>query len=427
MRTLILGALALLLFTGCIVVHEHPRPRPAPPPPPPPPPATTVTVTYGWNHHRYVVWTEYYYCSDDEVYWLENCGYDDDDILVCLYIARHSRRPLRYVFYEYDRCGRNLYTVSMVCGLPVGVYFYSGIPRGYACPPPYGRCYGYYWRNEHYYYSNVEMHALVHLQIGVRYYGYSHVTYFDHHHRGYQRNDPHPFRTIVIQDHRKAGYGGRTCDDKVIVKKDRPWDHSDVKQWERQREAQRQQIKVVHTPQKEREEQEKVKREAERPDRREAAEQARFKVDAMKKIREESDRKNPEPARPAPVAEEKPGGPARTPPGQDEKPKGPPAETKKGPDPEPRGPEKKPQGPPDRKPVDEKRGPPPQENRGGGAEEKKGPPPQEKKGPPPQENRGGGAEEKKGPPQEKKGPPPQENKGGGPKGNDSKANDKKKD
>ncbi len=301
MRKLLLGALAALACSGCIVVHEHPRHRPAPPPPPPPPPpAPAVTVTYGWSHHRHVIWTEYYDCAPQDVYYLENSGYDDDDILVCLYIARHARVHPRYVFYEYDRCGRSLYAVSLYYRLPFGVWFYNGIPHGYACPPPYGRAYAYYWRGEPCYYSNAELHALVHLQIGVRYYGYSHVAYFDHHHRGYQRHDPHPFRTIVAQDHRKAGYGGKTAVGQPVVKKDRPWEHRDVKEWEKTREAERRQVQISHGPQKEREEQERVKREAEANDRRRASEEVRLRVEEMKKARVELDRRTPEPPRPPP-------------------------------------------------------------------------------------------------------------------------------
>jgi hypothetical protein len=417
MRYLLLGALATLAGSGCIVVHDHPRHSP---PPPPPPATTTVTVSYGWHHHRHVLWTEYYYCSSDDVYWLENCGYDDDDILVCLYIARHARVHPRYVFYEYDRCGRSLFAVSMYYRLPFGIWFVNEIPHGYACPGPYGRAYGYYWRGEHHYYSNSELHALVHLQIGVRYYGYNHVTYFDHYHRGYQRNDPHPFRTVVVQDHRKAGYGGKTCDNQAIVKRDRPWDHKDVKEWEKKREVERQQIKVSHTPEKERAEQEKVRREAESADRRQAAEEAKRRSEEMKKARVEVDKKNPDPARGPAVSDDRPkgpdtakpgGGPGRpATPGADDKPRGAPAESRKGPEvppargPEPKGPESK-GPPPSRGP--EPKAPPPPPSRG---PEPKGPEP---KGPPP-----------KGPEPERK-PPPEPPKKEAPKGSDSKGSEGK--
>lgn len=417
MRYLVLGALAALAGSGCIVVHDHPRSRPAPPPPPPPA-ATTVTVTYGWHHHRHVVWTEYYDCSNDDIYYLENCGYDDDDILVCLYIARHARVHPRYVFYEYDRCGRNLFTVAMYYRLPFGIWFCNEIPHGYACPGVYSRCYDYYWRGEHHYYSNAELHALVHLQIGVRYYGYSHAAYFNHYERGYARNDPHPFRTIVVQDYRKAGYGGKTVDNRTIVKRDRPWDHRNVKEWEKKREVERQQVKVNYTPQKQREEQEKVRRESESVERRQAAETARRRVEDMKKARVESDKKMPEPpaarGRPAPETRGAPpaarGTPARGP-----ETKGPPS---RGPQPPPpdvkappaRGPQPKApstQGPPpSRGPAPKPPPAPPSKGPEPKAPPSKGPPPKGPSDPGPRRDnpppKGGGSQEKGGGSEKKK-------------------------
>jgi hypothetical protein len=164
-----------------------------------------VTVSWGWHHHRYAVWREYYACTDDELYYLENCGYDDDDILVGLYIARRARVPLRYVFYEYDRCGRDYYAVSMSFRLPWDIWYCREIPRGYGCPPAYARAYGYYWRGERHYCSNAEIYALVHLQIGVRYYGYTHTAYFADYDACVRRGDRAPFRTIVTGAAARAG------------------------------------------------------------------------------------------------------------------------------------------------------------------------------------------------------------------------------
>ena len=143
MRRYLIAATACVALSGCVV---HVRER-HPAPPPPPPAHTSVTISYGWSHHRYVVWREYYGCTEDEVYWIENSGYDDDDVLVGLYIARRARVPLRYVFTEYDRCGRNYYAVSMSFRLPWDIWFCSDVPRGYgSCPPVYARAYGHYWR-----------------------------------------------------------------------------------------------------------------------------------------------------------------------------------------------------------------------------------------------------------------------------------------
>jgi hypothetical protein len=367
MKKLLLALFGVPLVAGCVVrVHDH---RPAPPPPPA---HTTVRVTYGWHHVRWCVWTEYYGCSDDEVYYLERCGYDDDDVLVMCFIARQARVPLRWVVYEYDRCGRSLYTTAMVFRLDPFVFYCREVPRGHTGPGPYGRAYGYYWRGERHYLANDELHALVHLQIGIRYYGYTPVTYFQEYERCRARNE-HPFRTVVVRDYSRCGSGGRAHDEKVIVKKDRPWDHSDVKEWEKKREMEREKVKVAYTPQKEKEEHEKARQAAEAPERKGHAEKVRVEVSTLKAKRADDDKRHP-------VEERKP---APAPPGKDDAKK--PAA----------GPDKKPDAPPGkpadaRKPEEKKPGAPP----GKPAETKKPEPP--KKPAEPKKEEGKKPEEKKG-------------------------------
>lgn len=290
MKALATCVLAVLGLAGC-VVHVHDR-HPAPPPPPPTPPPAHVVVH--WTHVRYVVWTEYYGCSDDEVAYLETCGYDDDDLLVLCFIARRARVPVRYVVYEYDRCGQSLYTVAMVFRLDPFVFYCDEVPRGYACPPPYGRAYGYYWRREPAFLTNDECRALVQLHIGVRYYGYSSVAYFQEFERCRTRGEP-PFRTIVVRDYAHAGKGGRTCDDRPVVKRDRPWEHRDVREWERRRQEERERMKA-HWARRQQEEEERIRREAEAQERRRAAEEARRRAEELRRTREDEDRRGGGPA-----------------------------------------------------------------------------------------------------------------------------------
>ncbi len=409
MKNLILAAMAAPVLAGCVVhAHRH-EPRTVHAPPPPPRPAASVSVSYGWNHVRYSVWTEYYSCAADEVYYLENSGYDDDDVLVLCHIARRARVPLRWVALEYDRCGRSLYTVSMVYGLPWDAWYCHEVPRGYGCPPSYARAYGHYWRGERTYLSNADCHALIHLQIGVRYYGYGHAAYFDDHSRG------HGFRTMAVRDYQKCGSGMKTYDEKVIVKKERAWEAPDVKEWDKKREVERQQIKVKVTPNVEREEHQKAVKASE--ERKHLHVEAAREVQVLKVKREEDDRKNPpsreekrplaQPeAKPSPAPGRAPGppeakpapGPARTPGPPEAKPSPGPARA-----PEPKRvpaveePRKAPPGP-ERKPAE--KSPPP-------APERKPPPPPPPppKAPPPPPPPPPKQEEKKGPPpsQEKKG------------------------
>lgn len=462
MRNLVVAVLAILGLAGChrhvVVVHE------SAPPPPPPAARTTVHVSYGWTHHRYAVWTEYYYCNDEEVYYLENCGYDDDDILVCLYMARRARVPLRHVFYEYDRCGRSFYTTSMCFRLPWNIWFCHEVPHYYSgCPPLYARCYGYYWGNEPHYYSNDEIHALVHFQVGVRYYGYSHATYFREYDACAQRRDPTPFRTIVVRDHTMAAKGGRNCDEKtVVIRSGRPFE-AKPQEWDKVHQARSQEIKVKVAPQ-ERDEQDKARRAGE--ERREAHEAAKQHVEEAKAQRQVADRKRdedervkgPKPAgpgsaaRPLPVEpakkvdegrpgrsdEARPavGGPDKTPgppPGKGPQPRGEPgpkAEPGPGRGPEPKrnepGPKVNEPGPPGKSEEPPRKGPPPrkQEEPGpgkkgdeGGGQKAPPPPPPRKQDEPGPGKKGDEGGPRKGP------PPPSEKKQDD---SDKKGGDKKK-
>lgn len=369
-------ALALLvpLFAGCLVVHDHGRP-------PSSPPTTQVTVThgYGWNHVRYVVWREYYSCDDEEVYYLENCGYDDDDLLVMCFIARRARVPVRHVVFEYDRCGRSLFNVALLFRLDPFLFYCHEVPRGYACPPGYARAYGYYWAGDRHYLANSECHALLHLQIGIRYYGYSHTVYFQERERCIQRADPHPFRAIAVRDYSKAGAGAKTCDDRVVVKKDRPWEARDVKEWDRRREQERERVKVA-VKAKEPEENEKARRAAESDERKRAHEETRTQVQVLKEKRAQDDRVHAEKERTQPGAKPSPATPR-----PDERK---PVERR----PDPSAPTPKPD---ERKPVERKPDPPSPPKR----EPAPPPPPPKKSEDPPKKGgeepkKGGGSEEK---------------------------------
>ncbi len=337
-----IAALALLipLFAGCLVVHDHDRPH-SPPPPAPPPTTVTVTHSYGWHHVRYVVWREYYSCDDEEVYYLENCGYDDDDLLVMCFIARRARVPVRHVIFEYDRCGRSLFNLALVFRLDPFLFYSHEVPRGYACPPAYARAYGYYWAGDRHYLANSECHALLHLQIGIRYYGYNHAVYFQERERYVQRAEPHPFRAIALRDYSKAGTGAKTCDDRVVVKKDRPWEARDVKEWDRRREQERERVKVV-VKAKEPEENEKARRAAESDDRKRAHEETRTQVQVLKEKRAQDDRVHAEKEKAQPAA--KP--PSANPKPVERKPDPPPPPKREPAPPPPPPPQRKPDPPP---------------------------------------------------------------------------------
>jgi hypothetical protein len=379
---------SLVLAAGCrhhrtIVVEE--RHDAAPPPASSTPVVvTTGAGTIGWTHVRHVVYTEYYGCSAEEVYYLERTGYDDDDLLVLSFIARRAAVPLRYACFEYDRCGRSLFSVAIVFGVDPFDFYCHEVPVGYACPGPYGRAYGYYWRRERVFLSNAECHALVHLQIGVRYYGHPHAVYFQRYDECRRRAEPHPFRAVAVRDYAHCGRGNVTVNNTVIVKQPRPWEAPRVSEWEERRRREQESVRVRVTVEREREEEARVRRDLDDANHRQRVEESRARLASLRQQREVSDRTHPprpeeEPRRPskfpdpAPAPERRPEkkpepAPGRKPdPAPERKPEAPPPPPERKPEkrPEPapeRKPERKPEPappPPERKPERKPEAPPP--------------------------------------------------------------------
>lgn len=276
-------ALALPFLAGCVlVVDKHPGG-------PPPPPRYTASLSYraNWTDCRYVLWREYYDCDDYDVYYCNSLyGYDDDDLLVLLWISRYRRVPIRSVVYEYDHCGRNLWSVSVKFGLRGDEYFHPQVQPGYA-PPPYGNAYGYYWKRESgYRLSNEEMRALVHLRIGVDYYGYKPHDYFKEHEKARQQGKPHAFKDVAVAEPQKAGSGGKNVHQVNVQKTERPWEAKDLHSWQKKRDE-------ANDKGKAREEAEGHARhpEAERAKKQFEEEDRRRKEEAARRAREEADRR----------------------------------------------------------------------------------------------------------------------------------------
>ncbi len=226
MRSIALTAVAAAFLGGCIVVDEREAP------PPPPRHSTTVVYTSTWHDTRYVLWREYYDCDDDEIAYCDSLGYDDDDLLVLLYISRHRRVPIRTVAFEYNRCGHDLFSVGVVFQFPIEAFLVDVVQSDY-CPPPYGRAYGHYWKHERgYRLDNNEVRALIHLHIGVEYYGYKPHEYI----REHEKNG---FRTVAVREYPRGGSGGKNIHAAPVKKADRPWEAPDRKDWEQRRRQER--------------------------------------------------------------------------------------------------------------------------------------------------------------------------------------------
>lgn len=302
MRRATLAVLAAGLLSGCLVVVDDRRPRPSPPPPPPPP-ARSLTVAYTctWYDARYVIWREYFDCDDYEVYYCESLwGYDEDDLLVLLFISRVRRVPIRLVVYEYDRHHRDLFAVALFYRMTGDEFFVAGVAPG-SCPSPYGRAYGYFWRRERgYRLTNEEVRALVHLRIGVEFYGYAPHEYFREHER--LRGGGHVFREVAVRDYRKAGAGGKNVHQAPLKKVERPWEVSSRQEWERRRDEARERARAREAqepprhPEAERarrqfEEAERVRRQEEERRKREAEEARRQEEERRKREAEEAARR----------------------------------------------------------------------------------------------------------------------------------------
>lgn len=276
--------LAIPLLAGCVVVHEvHEEPYVEPAPSPGY--ATAVSTHYYpvWTDVRYCIWREYYYCTPAEVYYLESCGYDDRDLLFLLMISRYCTVPIRYVVYEYQRCGYSLYGVTLVYGVPY-TYYYTPLPAGTWCPGPYATVYGYYWSGTPYYLTNAECHALIDLQIGVGYYGYSHTGYFQAYDRARSKGHPHPFRSMAVGNYKNAGAGGNNAIGKPLVRRLRPWEARSRNAWEAHLKKER--ATAGTSPDRQREEHQRMLREQNRPERVQASVDARRKLDQMRSQRE---------------------------------------------------------------------------------------------------------------------------------------------
>ncbi len=269
MRNMTLAALALALVAGCLVVVDDNRHRP----PPPPAHATAVVYASSWHDTRYVVWREYYDCDDYDIYYCESLhGYDEDDLLALLFISRLVRIPIRLVVFEYDRHRRDLFSVALFYRMTGDEFFHPAVQRGY-CPPPYGNAYGYYWnRQRGYRLNNEEVRALVHLRIGVEYYGYKPHDYFREHDRYRAQGHAHGFREIAVRDYKQAGSGGKNIHQAAAKKAERPWEAQNRVEWERRRDESREKAKA---------------REAAEPPRHPEAEKARRQFEEAEKGRKE--------------------------------------------------------------------------------------------------------------------------------------------
>jgi len=229
----VLAGVALSVLAGCTVyVHENPPPRrvvvveerPAPPPPPPPPPAEIVITESDEVH--YVVYREYFGCSDVEVYaypqYRRYYAVTDDDLYFITFVARRRGIAFDVCFrsYYYD-CGRNYDRLVVTYNVPRSAFFCSAGVGVTAYPPVYHRTYAAYQQGNvsTITIQNNEYVALVHMKVAVEYQGHPPATYF-------AQVNAHGGNTgqVIVANRESCGKGGVTATGaKVTTAAPRPW------------------------------------------------------------------------------------------------------------------------------------------------------------------------------------------------------------
>jgi hypothetical protein len=216
---------------GCTVtVHGPPPPRvvvveSAPPPPPPPPPATEIVITQDDEVH-YVVYREYFGCTEAEIYayphYRRYYAISDDDIYFITFVARRRGIAFDVCFrnYYYD-CGRNYDRLIVSYNMPRATFFCSVNVGVTTYPPIYQRTYVAYQQNNvtNITIQNNEYVALVHMKVGVEYQGHPPATFFAQ----VNANGGNTSK-VIVANKESCGKGGTTATGaKVTATAPRPW------------------------------------------------------------------------------------------------------------------------------------------------------------------------------------------------------------
>ena len=215
-KSLLLLAAAL---GGCIVVYDEPRHVTQAPPPP-----AAVIVTQEEEVH-YVVYREYFGCTEEEVYVIPHYrryyACTDDEIYFCYFVSRRCG-------LAFDVCWRSYYyTCNRSCDSLVVYYrvprehFFVAVGAGVAYPPVYQRSYASYHSGTvaSVTFTNQEYVALVHMKVGCEYQGHTSTAYFAKVHECGGNTT-----RVVVQSRENCGRGGTTVTGVAVQNTaPRPW------------------------------------------------------------------------------------------------------------------------------------------------------------------------------------------------------------
>jgi len=184
-----------------------------------------VVVTQDDEVH-YVVYREYFGCSDAEIYayphYRRYYSISDDDIYFITFVARRQNIAFDVCFhsYYYD-CGRNYDRLVVTYNMPRATFFCSVGVGVTTYPPVYQRTYVAYQQNNvaSITIQNNEYVALVHMKVGVEYQGHPPDRYFAQ----VNANGGNTGK-VIVSNRESCGRGGVTATGaKVTVTAQRPW------------------------------------------------------------------------------------------------------------------------------------------------------------------------------------------------------------
>lgn len=220
------------MLAGCVVKVSGPAASPEPP-------GHVQHMAWDEDEVHYVIFREYFGCAEREVWRLTAFrrfySLDAADLLFLVFVSRHVSVSFEVVFDAWwNACRRDHHRLVTLYRLSPAIFFVP-IPGTVACPPPYGRAYGY-WRNRTFGSAILtpdEYRALVAMKVACDYYGHAPERFFDR-----VRAAGTPMR-VVYEDHRSAGRGGKDARGRSVAAQEaRPWEMDKGRRdaWKRQAE-----------------------------------------------------------------------------------------------------------------------------------------------------------------------------------------------